>query len=146
MYVEVRRCNLTALLGLLKSHNPYGAFLPSPNMKRIQFAFDGLVDQIIAGKKTASATELNDIHRDVNEFDQAIFLNEIYEVYDSLHRVRAKIRIIGMEMCRWDSIPERLWKGEGNINADEFRQDHISYFNNPSNDFEFAAYYFERIG
>jgi uncharacterized protein YhfF len=62
-----------------------------------------------------------------------------------MHVARAKIRIIGMEICRWGIIPERLWKGEGNINADEFRKDHIAYFNNPSNSFEFAAYYFELI-
>lgn len=114
-------------------------------MKRIQFAFDELIDQIIDGIKTASATELKDIHKDVNEYDQAIFLGEKYEVYDSTFRARTKIRITGMEICRWDSIPERLWKGEENKNADEFRQDHINYFNNPSNEFEFAAYYFEQI-
>jgi hypothetical protein len=51
-----------------------------------------------------------------------------------------------MELCRWEDIPERLWRGETNTSADEFRQDHLDYFENPGPGFEFVAYYFERIG
>jgi hypothetical protein len=58
--------------------------------------------------------------------------------------VRATIRIVGMELCRWDTIPERLWRGETNVSADDFRYDHIGYFGNPGPGFEFVAYYFER--
>jgi len=49
-----------------------------------------------------------------------------------------------MELCRWDSIPERLWKGETNQSAEEFMKDHEEYFVNPSPAFEFVAYYFEK--
>ena len=48
-----------------------------------------------------------------------------------------------MELCRWDSIPERLWRGETNTSADEFRADHVDYFSDPDGGFEFVAYYFE---
>ena len=40
---------------------------------------------------------------------------------------------------------ERLWQGEGNVDADEFRADHVDYFDGPDADFEFIAYYFERV-
>jgi hypothetical protein len=48
-----------------------------------------------------------------------------------------------MELCRWEDIPERLWRGETNISADEFRLDHLDYFGNPDPSFEFVAYYFQ---
>jgi hypothetical protein len=50
-----------------------------------------------------------------------------------------------MELCRWDTIPERLWRGETNINADEFREDHLYYFENITPDLEFVAFYFELV-
>ncbi|MFH1373109.1 MAG: hypothetical protein ABII79_04875 [bacterium] len=64
-------------------------------------------------------------------------------MYDAGLIKRGTIRIVAMELCRWDSIPERLWRGETNVSADGFRADHIDYFDNPDNDFEFVAYYFE---
>ncbi len=68
-----------------------------------------------------------------------------YEVFDSLLNPRCVIRITGLEICRWDNIPEQLWRGETNDNPDEFRADHIEYFDNPDDDFEFVAYYFHII-
>ena len=50
-----------------------------------------------------------------------------------------------MELCRWSHIPERLWRGETNNDADEFRDDHIDYFENPDDDYEFITYYFVNI-
>ena len=50
-----------------------------------------------------------------------------------------------MELCRWDAIPERLWRGETDNSADEFRRDHVDYFDDPTDDYEFAAYYFEKV-
>jgi hypothetical protein len=48
-----------------------------------------------------------------------------------------------MELCRWDAIPERLWRGETNACADEFRSDHQEYFGTPEDDFEFVGFYFK---
>ena len=50
-----------------------------------------------------------------------------------------------MELCRWDNIPERLWRGETNNNAEEFRQDHLYFFENVTPDLEFVAFYFELV-
>ncbi|MBN1628433.1 MAG: hypothetical protein JW990_01595 [Thermoleophilia bacterium] len=66
-------------------------------------------------------------------------------VSDSLRRPRVVIQVVAMDLCRWDSIPERLWRGETNASADEFREDHLDFFDHPTEDFEFVAYHFERI-
>ncbi len=113
--------------------------------RKIQFDFDSLVEQIIAGKKTASVVRLGEVDLSDGEFDDPLVVGEYYDVYDSHLEVRATIRIIAMELCRWDNIPERLWRGETNNNAEEFRQDHLYYFNNIQPDLEFVAFYFELL-
>jgi len=50
-----------------------------------------------------------------------------------------------MELCRWDNISERVLMGETNDDADEFKADHVDYFDNPLDDFEFIAYYFQHV-
>ena len=67
-------------------------------------------------------------------------MGEFYDVYDSALDVRED-----RAYCRWDAIPERLWRGEGNVDASEFKADHVDYFGNPTEDFEFVAYYFEAV-
>jgi uncharacterized protein YhfF len=110
--------------------------------RRIQFVSDALVQQIVAGRKTASVVRLGEVDLADGEYDDPLVVGEYYEVYDSARVVRATLRIIGMELCRWDDIPERLWRGETNTSADEFRLDHLDYFNHPAPQFEFVAYYF----
>jgi uncharacterized protein YhfF len=112
--------------------------------RRIQFVADALVQEIVEGKKTASVVELGDVDVADGDYDDPLVVGELYDVYDSALTVRATIRIIAMELCRWDAIPERLWRGEGNVDAEEFKADHVDYFENPSDSFEFVAYYFER--
>ena len=113
--------------------------------RRIQFDFDSLVEQIIEGRKTASVVRLGEVDISDGEYDDALVVGEYYDVYDSQLNRRATIRITGMELCRWDSIPERLWRGETNHNADEFRTDHLYYFDNISPELEFVAFYFELV-
>jgi uncharacterized protein YhfF len=111
--------------------------------RRIQFVSDRLVEQIIDGEKTASVVELGEVDVDEDEYNHALVVGEFYDVYDLTLKHRCTIRITAMELCRWDAIPERLWCGETNTSADEFRADHIDYFENPFDDFGFVAYYFE---
>ncbi len=109
----------------------------------IQFVSDSLVQQIIEGRKTSSVVEVDEVDVKEDEYNDALVVGRLYDVYDSALVPRATIRIIAVELCRWDDIPERLWRGETNASADEFRADHVDYFGNPGNDFEFVAYYFE---
>lgn len=111
--------------------------------RRIQFVSDALVQQIVEGRKTASVVALGEVDVAEDEYNDALVVGQHYDVYDSKLERRATIRIVAMELCRWDSIPERLWRGETNSSADEFRSDHMEYFCDPSDDFEFVAYYFE---
>jgi uncharacterized protein YhfF len=115
------------------------------NNKKIQFVSDRLVEQIIKGQKTASVTEVGEVNIDEDEYNHALVVGDLYDVYDSELKPRCTIRIVAMELCRWDNIPERLWRGETNVSADEFCSDHVDYFENPADDFEFVAYYFERV-
>ena len=110
---------------------------------RIQFVSDALVDQIVEARKTASVVALGDVDVTEDEYNDALVVGRYYDVYDSKLKHRTTIRIVAMELCRWDSIPERLWRGETNKSADEFRADHVEYFGDPGADFEFVAYYFE---
>ena len=114
--------------------------------RRIQFVSDSLVEQIVQGKKTASVAELGQVDVAEDEYNDALVVGEYYDVFDSTLTRRATIRIVAMELCRWDTIPERLWRGETNTDADEFRRDHEEYFSQPGPDFEFVAYYFHRAG
>jgi len=114
-------------------------------MKRIEFVSDRLVEQIVEGRKTASVVRLDAVDVDEDEYNNALVVGHLYEVYDGVRSPRCVIRVTGMELCRWDDIPERLWKGETNEDADEFRADHLEYFEDPGDDFEFIAYYFHLI-
>jgi uncharacterized protein YhfF len=114
-------------------------------VKRIQFDSDQLVTQIIAGTKTASVVSLDTVNIDEDKYNHALVVGEYYEVYDSNLIKRCTIRIIAMELCKWSDISECLWRGENNASADEFRKDHQEYFDNPTDDFEFIAYYFYLI-
>jgi uncharacterized protein YhfF len=115
------------------------------NLKRIQFVSDTLVSQIVDGRKTASVALVGEVDVKEDEYNDPLVVGDVYEVYDSALTSRAAIRIVAMELCRWDAIPERLWRGETNASAEEFRQDHVDYFNHPDADFEFVAYYFETV-
>ncbi|MFC2094808.1 ASCH domain-containing protein [Candidatus Bipolaricaulota bacterium] len=112
--------------------------------RRIQFVSDALVQEIVDGIKTASVVDLGDVDVADGDYDDPLVVGELYDVYDSTLTVKATIRVVAMELCRWDAIPERLWRGEGNVDAEEFKADHIDYFENPNGDFEFIAYYFEK--
>ncbi|MEM7129547.1 MAG: hypothetical protein AAF702_24655 [Chloroflexota bacterium] len=117
----------------------------TPQPRRIQFVSDQLVQQIIDGRKTASVVTLDEVDLDEDEYNHALVTGQYYDVFDSKLIKRCTIRIVAMELCRWSHIPERLWRGETNVNAEEFRVDHMDYFGYPADDFEFVAYYFERV-
>jgi uncharacterized protein YhfF len=111
--------------------------------RRIQFVSDVLVRQVVEGRKTASVVALGEVDFTEDEYNDALVVGQHYDVYDSKLERRATISIVAMELCRWDSIPERLWRGETNSSADEFRSDHVAHFSRPGDGFEFVAYYFK---
>jgi uncharacterized protein YhfF len=113
--------------------------------RRMQFVSDALVQQVVEGRKTASVATLDGVDVAEDEYNDALVVGQDYDVYDSTLTPRVTVRIIAMELWRWDSVPERPWRGETNSSADEFRHDHREYFGRPRDDFEFVAYYFEVV-
>jgi uncharacterized protein YhfF len=99
----------------------------------------------VQGKKTASVVRLGEVDVQEGEYDYPLVVGEYYDVYDSALVPRCTIRILAMELCRWSKIPERLWRGETNESAEEFREDHRDYFDDPKGNLEFVAYYFELV-
>lgn len=112
--------------------------------KRMSFTSDHLIDQIIEGRKTASVEWL-DQQDELDEWDSELRVGDVYTVCDSQRQPRCRIRVTSLRLCQWDSIPEWLWRGETNTNADEFREDHVDYFNDPEDEFEFVGYEFELV-
>ncbi|NJP12274.1 MAG: ASCH domain-containing protein [Leptolyngbyaceae cyanobacterium RU_5_1] len=112
--------------------------------KRIQFVSDDLVGQIVEGRKTASCVWLDQLG-DEDDYNHALTVGEYYTVCNLNKQPVCKIRILCMELCTWNKIPARLWRGETNTSASEFRSDHVEYFNHPSDEFEFVAYYFKLV-
>ena len=91
---------------------------------RIQFVSDALVEQIVDAQKTASVVPVDEVDVAEDEYNDALLVGRYYDVYDSGLTRRATIRISAMELCRWDSIPVRLWQGETHLSADDLRQEH----------------------
>lgn len=109
---------------------------------RMTFVSDRLIDQIIEGIKTATVERIDE-QGYLNEWDTGLGIGYVYTVHDSKRVPKCKIRILRLELCQWRDIPDWLWKGETNDNADEFREDHLGYFDNPSDSFEFVGIEFE---
>ena len=109
---------------------------------RITFSSDHLIEQIIEGRKTASA-EWMQKQGELDEWDSALEVGSVYTVCDSQRTPRCTIRVTSIRLCQWHSIPEWLWRGETNDNPEEFRTDHLEYFDNPGPDFEFVGFEFE---
>ncbi len=112
--------------------------------RKMSFQYDHLIDQIIEGRKTASV-EWMQRQGEIDEWDSALEVGSIYTVCDSQRTPRCTIRVTSIRLCQWDDIPEWLWKGETNNTPEEFKSDHLEYFNHPDHDFEFVGYEFELV-
>ena len=108
----------------------------------MSFTRDGLIDQIIEGRKTASV-EWIDQQGELDEWDSALRVGDLYTVCDSKRVPRCRVRVTSIRLCRWSDIPDWLWRGEVCRSADQFRNGHIDYFKDPNKDFEFIGYEFE---
>ena len=111
---------------------------------RMTFTFDRLIDQIIEGRKTATVERIEE-QGYLDEWDTGLGIGYVYTVHDSERAPRCRIKVVRLELCRWDAIPEWLWRGEANQNADEFRDDHVDYFGNPGPGFEFVGVEFQLV-
>jgi uncharacterized protein YhfF len=101
-----------------------------PRLKRAQFwgrdaDDDHLLQQVLAGTKTATADLANHWHVSDGEYDDGGYLpGDIVEVYDLRGRLRCHIRIVDVYETKFGDIPERLWRGEACTSAEDFRRGH----------------------
>lgn len=100
-------------------------------LKRTQFwgrdeDDDRLILQILDGTKTATACPACEYFESDGEFEDGGYeVGDIVEVYDLRGRFRCLIKITEYYTTEFGSIPEKLWRGEGNTSEEEFREDHI---------------------
>jgi uncharacterized protein YhfF len=101
-----------------------------PRNKRVQFltgknSDDHLLDQVLDGRKTASVGLARDWNAPEGDYDDGGYLaGDLVEVYDRSGRLRCWIRITEVYETTFACIPEKLWKGEVCISAEDFRQGH----------------------
>jgi len=115
---------------------------------RMQWYDETLIDQIIAGTKTATVRPL-EWSQGLDAFNTALHVGATYTVYNLAKAARCRVRITAIELARWDAIPDALWRRDpaasGAVSLEAFIADHDDYFGNPAGDFEFVALYFDRV-
>lgn len=113
---------------------------------RMQWYDETLIDQIIAGAKTATVRPL-EWSEGLDAFNTALHVGATYTVYNEAQVARCRVRVTGIELVRWDAIPESLWRRDpaasGAVSLEAFIADHDDYFGNPDGSFEFLALYFD---
>lgn len=122
-------------------------------MKRTQFwgideNDDRLVQHIIEGRKTATACPATEYNLSAGDFDDGGYeVGDIVEVYDLKKKFRCTIKITEVYSTKFGNIPDKLWIGECNSSADEFREDHRSCWSKYEidDDFEMMINHFELV-
>lgn len=114
----------------------------------MQWFQSALIDQIIDGSKTATVRFV-EWSEGLDANNTALHVGATYDVVDRDGATRCRVRLTGIELVRWDAIPERLWQRDpavsGAVSREAFRADHLDYFHQPSDDFEFLGVYFDRV-
>ena len=118
------------------------------NRHSMQWYDSALIEQIIAGTKTATVRPL-EWSAGLDSYNTAIHCGAVYTVHDATRTPRCLIRITGVELCTWGAIPDRLWQrdpaSDGSVSLHAFRADHDDYFSRPKDDHEFLAIYFQTV-
>lgn len=109
---------------------------------------DSLVLQIEQGEKTATVCKADEYEDSDGDYDDGGWKEgELIEVYDLKKNLRCLIEITEVYRVIWSNIPEKLWRGEGNSNEEEFKDDHVSCWPEYDIDdhFEMMATHFKLI-
>jgi uncharacterized protein YhfF len=116
---------------------------------RMQWSDASLIDQIVDGRKTATVRPV-DWQHGLDACNTPVHCGLVYSVHDKDGVLRCRIRITGIELCRWGAIPEALWRRDpsttGAASLEAFMADHWEHFGQPSDDFEFLGIYFDHVG
>jgi len=86
-----------------------------------------LIDQVRDGSKTATARPASSWGVPRNAYDDATFdVGDVADLIDNAGVVHARLRITDVYTCRFDAIPEKLWRAEAEPSAQAFRDSHIT--------------------
>lgn len=105
-----------------------------------------LIGQVLDGTKTATARPQASWGVPRNVYDDAVFtVGDIADLYDNAGVVHARLRITAVYDCRFDAIPEKLWREEAEPSAEAFRDSHIQGWPHLTltDDFVLTAIHFE---
>lgn len=85
-----------------------------------------LIAQVRDGSKTATARPKSTWGVPRNTYDDAVYgIGDIADLHDNHGVVHARLRITDVYDCRFDSIPEKLWRAEAETSAAAFQDSHI---------------------
>ena len=125
-----------------------------PTVKRFCFWADDeavvahLIAQVFDGTKTATARPCASWGVPRNGYDDARYaIGDVAYLYDNAGRVYARLRITDVYTCRFDAIPENLWRAEAEPSAQAFRDAHIRGWPDLTltDDYPLTAIHFERV-
>lgn len=86
---------------------------------------DGLILEIIEGKKTATATSADKYYLPEGEYDDGGWeAGDIVDVYDLKKQLRCVIRITEVYPITFGEIPDKLWRGEACNSKKHFQDIH----------------------
>lgn len=107
-----------------------------------------LIAQVQGGTKTATARPAASWGVPRNAYDAARFdVGDVADLVDNAGTIHARVRITDVYECRFDAIPEKLWRAEAEPSAQAFRDAHISGWPHLTltDDFILTAIHFERL-
>jgi len=85
-----------------------------------------LIGQVLDGTKTATARPATSWGVPRNAYDDAsVAVGDTVDLFDNAGLVHARLRITDVYECRFDAIPEKLWRAEAEPSAQAFRDAHI---------------------
>lgn len=109
---------------------------------------DLLVRQILDRVKTATACPAEEYYLSGGDCEDGGFeVGDLVEVYDLKQQLRCIIKITEVYSAKFGSIPEKLWRGEGDGSADQFRRNHRACWPHLTidDDFEMIINHFELV-
>ncbi len=88
-------------------------------------ALEKLIDQTLRGEKTATARPKFSWKKPKHEFDAAEFaVGDLCDLFDAARLRRGRIRITDVYDCTLGKLPEKLWRDEACVDAQQFIDGH----------------------
>ena len=85
-----------------------------------------LITQVLDGTKTATVCPTSSSGIPRNAFDNARYnIGDCVDLFDNNGYVHARLRITDVYTCRFNAVPEKLWRAEAELRTRAFCEPHI---------------------